>query len=48
MTAEMGGLTGIFAPDEQTVRFLKERRDIDFNLEPWMKSEDDCAYSPSD
>ena len=45
MTAEMGGLTGIFAPDEQTVRFLKERRGIDFTLEPWMKSDAGAAYA---
>lgn len=44
MTAEMGGLTGIFAPDEQTVRFLKERRGIDFKLEPWMTSDAGAAY----
>ena len=44
MTAEMGGLTGIFAPDEQTVRFLKERRDVDFTLEPWMKSDVGATY----
>lgn len=45
MTAEMGGLTGIFEPDEQTVRFLKERRGIEFTLEPWMKSDDGAAYA---
>ena len=45
MTAEMGGLTGIFAPDEQTVRFLKERRDIDFTVEPWMKSDPGATYA---
>jgi 3-isopropylmalate/(R)-2-methylmalate dehydratase large subunit len=45
MTAEMGGLTGIFAPDEQTVRFLKERRGIDFTLEPWMCSDEGATYA---
>ena len=33
MTAELGGFTGIVAPDDETVRFLRERRGIDFALE---------------
>ncbi len=45
MTAEMGGLTGIFAPDDQTVRFLKERRDVDFTVEPWMTSDESATYA---
>ncbi len=45
MTAELGGLTGIVAPDEQTVRFLKERRGIDFVLEDWMRSDADAHYA---
>jgi 3-isopropylmalate/(R)-2-methylmalate dehydratase large subunit len=44
MTAEMGGLSGIFAPDEETRRFLKERRGIEFTLEPWMRSDDGAAF----
>jgi 3-isopropylmalate/(R)-2-methylmalate dehydratase large subunit len=39
MTAELGGLTGIVAPDAETVRFLRERRGIDFAIEPWMCSD---------
>lgn len=39
MTAEMGGLTGIVAPDRQTARFLEERRGIRFEIEPWMQSD---------
>jgi 3-isopropylmalate/(R)-2-methylmalate dehydratase large subunit len=39
MTAEMGGLTGIVEPDERTVAFLRERRGIDFQIEPWMHSD---------
>jgi len=44
MTAELGGLTGIVEPDAETVRFLKERRGIDFALEPWMASDPGTAY----
>ena len=45
MTAEMGGLTGIVAPDAETVRFLKERRGVDVTLQDWMKSDDDASYA---
>jgi 3-isopropylmalate/(R)-2-methylmalate dehydratase large subunit len=45
MTAELGGLTGIVAPDQETVRFLKNRRGIDFQLEDWMQSDPDADYA---
>jgi 3-isopropylmalate/(R)-2-methylmalate dehydratase large subunit len=45
MTAELGGLTGIVAPDEETVRFLRERRGVDFSIEPWMRSDAGAAYA---
>ena len=45
MTAELGGFTGIVEPDEETVAFLRERRGLDFRLEPWMKSDADAAYA---
>ncbi|MEM5339418.1 aconitase family protein [Paraburkholderia azotifigens] len=45
MTAELGGFTGIVAPDAQTVRFLKERRGIDFVIEPWMRSDAGATYA---
>lgn len=45
MTAELGGLTGIIAPDQETVRFLKERRGIDFKLENWMQSDPEAVYA---
>jgi 3-isopropylmalate/(R)-2-methylmalate dehydratase large subunit len=45
MTAELGGLTGIVAPDAQTVRFLRERRGIDFIVEPWMRSDPGAGYA---
>ena len=45
MTAELGGFTGIVAPDEETVRFLRERRGIDFVIEDWMCSDADAVYA---
>ncbi|HVL77456.1 MAG TPA: aconitase family protein, partial [Noviherbaspirillum sp.] len=45
MTAELGGFTGIVAPDAETVRFLKERRGIDFSLEEWMRSDPGARYA---
>ena len=45
MTAELGGFTGIVAPDEETLRFLRERRGIDFALEPWMRSDEGACYA---
>jgi 3-isopropylmalate/(R)-2-methylmalate dehydratase large subunit len=45
MTAELGGFTGIVAPDHETVRFLRERRGVDFRLEPWMTSDPGARYA---
>jgi len=45
MCAELGGLTGIVAPDGETVRFLKERRGVDFALEDWMHSDEGAHYA---
>ena len=45
MCAELGGLTGIVAPDAETVRFLKERRGVDFLLESWMRSDAGAHYA---
>jgi 3-isopropylmalate/(R)-2-methylmalate dehydratase large subunit len=45
MAAELGGFTGIVAPDEETIRFLRERRGVDFRLEPWMCSDDGARYA---
>jgi 3-isopropylmalate/(R)-2-methylmalate dehydratase large subunit len=44
MTAEMGGLTGIVAPDAETVRFIRERRGVEVVLEDWMHSDADAHY----
>lgn len=45
MVAELGGLTGICAPDAETLRFLKERRGMDFKLEDWMRSDEGAPYA---
>jgi 3-isopropylmalate/(R)-2-methylmalate dehydratase large subunit len=45
MTAELGGLTGIIIPDAETVRFLRERRGVDFALEDWMCSDPGAVYA---
>jgi len=45
MTAEMGGLTGIVEPDAETRRFLRDRRGIDFDIEPWMASDPGADYA---
>ncbi|RDU95856.1 aconitase family protein [Trinickia dinghuensis] len=45
MTAELGGFSGIVAPDAETVRFLKVRRGIDFVIEPWMHSDPGATYA---
>jgi 3-isopropylmalate/(R)-2-methylmalate dehydratase large subunit len=45
MTAELGGLTGIVEPDAETVRFLQERRGVEFVLEPWMRSDPAADYA---
>ncbi|WP_260348893.1 aconitase family protein [Alloyangia mangrovi] len=45
MVAELGGLTGLCAPDAETVRFLKERRGLDFALEDWMHSDEGASYA---
>ena len=45
MTAELGGLTGIVAPDAETQRFLRERRGVEFAIEPWMYSDAGAAYA---
>ncbi|MBB3182004.1 aconitase family protein [Variovorax sp. Sphag1AA] len=44
MVAELGGFTGIVEPDDKTVDFLRERRSIEFAVEPWMRSDQDARY----
>jgi 3-isopropylmalate/(R)-2-methylmalate dehydratase large subunit len=45
MVAELGGFTGIVAPDPETQRFLRERRGIVFEIEPWMHSDAGATYA---
>jgi 3-isopropylmalate/(R)-2-methylmalate dehydratase large subunit len=44
MTAELGGLTGIVAPDQTTLDFLRERRGVAFSIEPWMQSDEGASF----
>lgn len=44
MCAELGGFTGIVAPDVRTVQFLKDRRGVDFELADWMRSDPGATY----
>jgi len=45
MCAELGGLTGIVAPDAQTVHFLRERRGVEVLLEDWMRSDEGAHHA---
>jgi 3-isopropylmalate/(R)-2-methylmalate dehydratase large subunit len=45
MAAEIGGFTGLVAPDEETVHFIKVRRGVDLALEPWMRGDEDAEYA---
>ena len=45
MVAEIGGFTGLIAPDEETVRFLKDRRGVDIRLDEWMRSDANAEYA---
>jgi 3-isopropylmalate/(R)-2-methylmalate dehydratase large subunit len=45
MCAELGGLTGIVAPDAETLRFLRERRGVNAVIEDWMHSDDSAHYT---
>ena len=45
MCAELGGLTGIVAPDAETLRFIRERRGVDAVIKDWMQSDDGAHYA---
>ncbi|MEX8495212.1 aconitase family protein [Sphaerotilus sp.] len=45
MAAELGGFTGLVEPDEETVRFVRERRGVDVVLAPWMRSDPGARYA---
>ncbi len=44
MCAELGGFTGIVAPDSRTVAFLRERRGVEFEVADWMHSDPGASY----
>ncbi len=45
MAAEIGGFTGLVAPDAETVRFVQERRGVSISLEPWMRGDEGADYA---
>ncbi|MEP6719870.1 MAG: aconitase family protein [Variovorax sp.] len=45
MVAEIGGMTGLVVPDQETRRFLAERRGVDVQIEPWMCSDLDAPVA---
>ena len=45
MAAEIGGFTGLVAPDEETLRFVRERRGAELAIEDWMRSDADAEYA---
>lgn len=45
MAAEIGGFTGLVAPDEETIRFIRERRGVALQLEDWMCGDADAEYA---
>ncbi|MBD3848584.1 3-isopropylmalate dehydratase [Bosea sp. SSUT16] len=45
MTAELGGFSGIVAPDAETARFIRERRQVDVVIEDWMASDPGAPYA---
>ncbi len=45
MAAEIGGFTGLVAPDEETLRFIQERRGVSLQLEDWMRGDAAAEYA---
>jgi len=45
MAAEIGGFTGLIAPDAETVRFIQARRGLEVALEPWMRGDEGAEYA---
>lgn len=44
MVAELGGFTGIVAPDAVTLDYLQQRRGVEMALEDWMRSDPGASY----
>jgi 3-isopropylmalate/(R)-2-methylmalate dehydratase large subunit len=45
MAAEIGGFTGLVAPDAETLCFVKERRGVEIVIEDWMHSDEGAEYA---
>jgi 3-isopropylmalate/(R)-2-methylmalate dehydratase large subunit len=45
MAAEIGGFSGIVAPDPETIRFIMERRGERVALEDWLHSDEGAEYA---
>jgi 3-isopropylmalate/(R)-2-methylmalate dehydratase large subunit len=45
MAAEIGGFTGLVAPDAETLRFIRERRGVDLALDSWMCGDEGAEYA---
>ena len=45
MAAEIGGFTGLIAPDAETARFVRERRGEEAAVEAWMQSDEGAEYA---
>ncbi|MBI1754563.1 MAG: 3-isopropylmalate dehydratase [Acidobacteria bacterium] len=45
MAAEIGGFSGLVAPDAETLRFIRERRGVDITLESWMRGDEGAEYA---
>jgi len=45
MAAEIGGFTGLIAPDGETLRFIRERRGLSLALDTWMQGDDGAEYA---
>jgi 3-isopropylmalate/(R)-2-methylmalate dehydratase large subunit len=45
MATEMGAFAGIVVPDEETIRFIRERRGVEVLLEDWMRSDEHAEYA---
>jgi 3-isopropylmalate/(R)-2-methylmalate dehydratase large subunit len=45
MAADFGAFAGILAPDEETIRYVAERRGVVLALEPWMASDPGADYA---
>jgi 3-isopropylmalate/(R)-2-methylmalate dehydratase large subunit len=45
MAAEIGGFTGLVAPDEETLRFIRERRGVELSVDGWMRGDADAEYA---